>query len=354
MARRPERPTGATYAARGRRHRRGGRGRRADPRAWSASTARPEVLAGIGGFAGQFALDPGRYREPVLVSSTDGVGTKVLVAKAAGRYDTIGIDLVAMCVDDLVCTGAEPLFLLDYLAVGKLVPERVETVVSGVAEGCRQAGCALLGGETAEHPGAMGPDEFDLAGFAVGVVERDERLGPERVRVGDALVGLASPGLRSNGYTLARHVCFERAGRGLDDPAWDGADRSVADELLRPSVIYAPAILAALGVAPGAVHACAHITGGGIAGNVPRLLPARRRRRARARGLGDAPGLRRDGPPRRRGRRRDGPGVQPRPRHGRGRGPGLGRRRARGTRRGRPPGDGGRLRGRRVAPGGPR
>ncbi len=273
MARPPERPTGATYAAAGVDI---GAGDEAVDRIREvvASTARPEVLAGVGGFAAQFALDPARYLEPVLVSSTDGVGTKVLVAKAAGRYDTIGIDLVAMCVDDLVCTGAEPLFLLDYLAVGKLVPERVETVVSGVAEGCRQARCALIGGETAEHPGAMGPDDLDLAGFAVGVVERAERLGPDRVLVGDVLVGLPSPGLRSNGYTLARHIYFERAGRGLDDPAWDGADRSVADELLRPSVIYAPAILAALSVAPGGVHACAHITGGGIAGNVPRLLPA--------------------------------------------------------------------------------
>ena len=247
-----------------------------------ASTTRPEVLGGIGGFGGLFALDTARYRHPVLVSSTDGVGTKLLVAKATGRWSTVGIDLGAMCVDDLVCAGAEPLFLLDYVAVGRLVPERIEEVVAGVAEGCRLAGCALLGGETAEHPGAMAPDDLDLAGFAVGAVERGRELGPSRVRVGDVLVGLASPGLRSNGYTLARHVLLERAGRDLDAPAWDGASVSLADELLRPSVIYAPSVRAALGAGDGTggsdgtggVHACAHITGGGIPGNLPRSLPA--------------------------------------------------------------------------------
>jgi phosphoribosylformylglycinamidine cyclo-ligase len=237
-----------------------------------ASTARPEVLGSIGGFGGCFAFDPSRYRQPVLVSSTDGVGTKVLVARDAGRFDTVGIDLVAMCVDDLVCVGAEPLFLLDYVVTGKLVPDQMEALVAGVADGCRQAGCALLGGEMAEHPGAMGPGEFDLAGFAVGAVDRDAMLGVDRVEVGDVLVGLASPGLRSNGYTLARHVLVERAGRSLDDPAWSGAEHSLADELLRPSVVYAPAVLAA--VATGGVHAAAHITGGGITGNLPRVLPA--------------------------------------------------------------------------------
>jgi phosphoribosylformylglycinamidine cyclo-ligase len=231
------------------------------------------MVAGLGGFGGQFPLDLQRYRRPVLVASTDGVGTKLEVARATGRYDTVGIDLVAMCVDDLVCVGAEPLFLLDYLAVGKVDPDRVATVVGGVHEGCRQAGCVLLGGETAEHAGVMAPDDLDLAGFAVGVVEEGTQLGPALVRRGDLLVGLPSPGLRSNGYTLARHVLLERAGLGLRDPAWEGAEESVADELLRPSVIYAPAVLSARTELGDALHGCAHITGGGIVGNVPRVLP---------------------------------------------------------------------------------
>lgn len=239
----------------------------------AAATDRPGVLEGIGGFGGLFALDVTGHRRPVLVSSTDGVGTKLAVARATGRLDTVGIDLVAMCVDDVVCTGAEPLYLLDYLAVGRLDPARVEQVVGGVAEGCRRAGCALLGGETAEHPGVMGDDDLDLAGFAVGVVEHDERLGPHRVRPGDVLVGLPSPGLRSNGYTLARHVLLDRASLDLQGPAWSGADHSLADELLRPSEIYAPAVLAAVAAGDDAVHACAHVTGGGIAGNLARVLP---------------------------------------------------------------------------------
>lgn len=234
-----------------------------------ASTSRPGVRGSIGGFAGRFALDTDRYRHPVLVSSTDGVGTKMLVAKATGRYDTVGIDLVAMCVDDVVCTGAEPLFLLDYVAIGRLVPSRLEAIVRGVAEGCRQAGCALVGGETAEHPDAMAPDDVDLAGFALGVVEAGEELGPELVQPGDVLVGLPSPGLRSNGYTLARHVLLTRAGLPLDGPAWQGASHTLADELLRPSVVYAPSVLAA---ARAGAHACAHITGGGIPGNLSRVL----------------------------------------------------------------------------------
>ena len=231
------------------------------------------MVQGIGGFGGQFPLDIGRFPHPVLVASTDGVGTKMVIARDSGRYETVGIDLVAMCVDDLVCVGAEPLFMLDYIATSKVDPDQVATVVAGVHEGCRQAGCALIGGETAEHAGVMPSDELDLAGFAVGVVEQGTQLGPERVRAGDTVVGLLSPGLRSNGYTLARHVLLERAGLALGDPAWEGADHSVADELLRPSVIYTPAVLALRSALGESLHACAHITGGGLVGNLPRVLP---------------------------------------------------------------------------------
>ncbi len=187
------------------------------------STFRPEVIGDIGGFGGLFSFANHRYRHPVLVSSTDGVGTKALIAQAAGHFDTIGVDLVAMCVDDLVCQGAEPLFFLDYIAVGKLDPDHIEQLVEGVAEGCRQAGCALIGGEMAEHPGAMEPGEFDLVGFAVGVAERDQLITGEHVRPGDVLIGLPSPGIRSNGYSLARKVLLETAGKALDGPAFDGA-----------------------------------------------------------------------------------------------------------------------------------
>jgi phosphoribosylformylglycinamidine cyclo-ligase len=235
------------------------------------STFRPEVIGDIGGFGGLFSFAGHRYRHPVLVSSTDGVGTKALIAQATGRFDTIGLDLVAMCVDDLVCQGAEPLFFLDYIAVGKLDPDQIEQLVEGVAEGCRQAGCALIGGEMAEHPGAMDPGEFDLVGFAVGVVERDQILSGEAVRPGDVLLGLPSPGLRSNGYSLARRVLLEVAGRTLDDPAYEGARHTLADELLEPSVIYAPAIQALLRQVD--VHAVAHITGGGMASNLARVVP---------------------------------------------------------------------------------
>jgi phosphoribosylformylglycinamidine cyclo-ligase len=231
------------------------------------------LVAGIGGFGARFPLDMTRFTNPVLVSSTDGVGTKLMVAQATGRYDTVGIDLVAMCVDDLVCLGAEPLFMLDYIATGKVDPDRIARVVAGVHEGCRQAGCVLIGGETAEHPGAMAPDDLDIAGFAVGAVEAGHELGLERVLEGDRIIGLPSPGLRSNGYTLARHVLLERAGRALGDPAWDGADHPLADELLRPSVIYTPAVLALATALGDGLHACAHITGGGIVGNLPRVLP---------------------------------------------------------------------------------
>ncbi len=234
------------------------------------STFRNGVLGDIGGFGGMFALPEG-YRQPVLVSSTDGVGTKAEVARAAGRFTTIGIDLVAMCVDDLVCQGAEPLFFLDYISVGSLVPERMAEFVDGVADGCRQAGCALVGGEMAEHPGVMAADEFDLVGFAVGVVERDAVVTGATVTPGDALVGLHSPNLRSNGFSLARRVLLERAGLALDGPAWDGAENDLATEMLAPSVIYTPAVLALL--AATEVHGLAHITGGGLPGNLARILP---------------------------------------------------------------------------------
>ncbi|MGH9151826.1 MAG: phosphoribosylformylglycinamidine cyclo-ligase [Acidimicrobiales bacterium] len=234
------------------------------------STFRPEVLGDIGGFGGLFAFPKG-YRDPVLVGSTDGVGTKALIAQATGRFTTIGIDLVAMCVDDLACQGAEPLFFLDYIAVGRLDPDHVKQLVEGVAAGCRQAGCAILGGEMAEHPGAMEPGEFDLVGAAVGVVERDRIVTGDGVSPGDVLIGLPSPGLRSNGYSLARRVLLELGGRGLDEPAWPGAGHSLADELLVPSVIYSPAVRAVLDAVD--VRAVAHVTGGGIPANLARVLP---------------------------------------------------------------------------------
>jgi phosphoribosylformylglycinamidine cyclo-ligase len=236
------------------------------------STFRPEVIGDIGGFGGLFAVDWKRYRDPILVSSTDGVGTKSLIARLADRRDTIGIDCVAMSVDDIAAQGAEPLFFLDYISVGHVVPEEIDELVAGVAEGCRTARCALLGGEMSEHPGLLAPGEFDLVGFAVGVVERDKVL-PQRVRAGDRIVGLASPGLRCNGYSLARAALLDRAGRAIDGPAWSGAHHSLGEELLRPSVIYAPALQKLVDECD--VHAFAHVTGGGIPGNVARVLPDR-------------------------------------------------------------------------------
>ena len=239
-------------------------------RAVVASTARPEVVGAIGGFGGFFALDPARYRQPLLVSTTDGVGTKSEVARLLGRYDTIGLDCVAMSVDDLAVCGAEPLFFLDYVSVGRNDPAMIEALVSGVADGCRQAGCALVGGEISEHSGVMEPGQFDLVGFAVGVVEADGRL-PKGVQAGDRVVGIASPGLRSNGYTLARKVLVEPGERPLDGPAWPGADVTLGEELLRPSVIYSPALRRLAGDVE--VRAIAHVTGGGIPGNLSRVLP---------------------------------------------------------------------------------
>ena len=237
-------------------------------KAHAATTFRSGVLGGLGGFAAGFDLAPvlSGYDSPVLFSATDGVGTKIEIAKALDRHETVGIDVVAMVVDDIVCHGAEPLFFLDYIACGVLVPERIERIVSGIAEGCRQARCALVGGETAEHPGVMKGGDYDLAGFGVGVGDRDRLWGPERVRAGDVLVGLASSGVHSNGFSLVRAVLRRR--RIALDRVPGGWRRSVGEELLIPTRIYANAVLGVAGV-----HAAAHITGGGIEGNVARVLP---------------------------------------------------------------------------------
>ncbi len=234
------------------------------------TTHRKEVLGGIGGFAGFFRFPARKYRDPVLVSGTDGVGTKVKVAAMAGKLDTVGIDLVAMCVNDILVHGAEPLFFLDYYATGHLSASAGAQVVSGVAEGCRQAGCALLGGETAEMPSVYGPGDFDLAGFAVGAAERRAIITGEKVRPGDALVGLSSSGLHSNGYSLARKVVFDILGKRMHQriPEW-GA--TVIEELLRPTRIYVRPVLALLRKVK--VLGMAHITGGGISENIPRSLP---------------------------------------------------------------------------------
>jgi phosphoribosylformylglycinamidine cyclo-ligase len=253
------------------------------------ATRRPEVIGGLGGFASAMAL-PAGYREPVIVSSTDGVGTKTAIAMALGRYETIGHDLVAMCADDLVCSGAEPLFFLDYVAVGRVFPERVAAIVTSIADGCRLAGCSLIGGETAEHPGLMEPDEFDLAGFCAGVVERDRMIDGTAVKAGDELIGIASSGLHSNGFSLVRRIVAEA---GLDlgegyaellcrilgpetaaEPQMAGL--TLGEVLLTPTRIYSKAILGlrARLVAGGAdLRGVAHITGGGLPGNVPRVLP---------------------------------------------------------------------------------
>ncbi len=238
-----------------------------------ASAQRPEVLGSLGGFAGLFDASALKaYDRPLLATSTDGVGTKVVIAQRMNVHNTIGIDLVAMVVDDLVVCGAEPLVMTDYIATGKVVPERIASIVSGIAEGCRRAGCALVGGETAEHPGLLGPDEYDVAGAGVGVVEADRLLGPDRVREGDVLVAMASSGLHSNGYSLARQVLLTVGGLGLDLHV-DELGRTLGEELLEPTRIYA---LDCLGLARASdldVHAFSHVTGGGLAANLARVLP---------------------------------------------------------------------------------
>ncbi len=243
-------------------------------RAAVGRTHGPEVLGGVGGFAGLFDASALRdYRRPLLATGTDGVGTKVAIAQALDKHDTVGQDLVGMIVDDIVVVGAKPLFLTDYIACGRLVPERIAEIVRGVADACAATGTALVGGETAEHPGLMGPDDYDLAGAAVGVVEADELLGPDRVRDGDAVIALASSGLHSNGFSLVRKILADR-GLGYTDRL-DELGGPVGLALLEPTRLYTSALLALLGdpVSGGAVHAFSHVTGGGIAANLARVLP---------------------------------------------------------------------------------
>jgi phosphoribosylformylglycinamidine cyclo-ligase len=230
----------------------------------AASVRRPEVADQVGGFAGLYRIGEGR----LLAAATDGVGTKLEIARQTDRLDTVGIDLVAMCADDVACTGAEPLFFLDYLAVGRVEPTRVASIVEGVAEGCRRAGCALLGGETAEHPGVMAEDTFDLAGFCVGIVDESALLGPHQVDQNDVIVGLASTGLHANGYSLVRSALLPAFDLGDTPPS---LDRPLADELLEPCAIYAPEVVSL--ARDGLIHAAAHVTGGGVFENLPRVLP---------------------------------------------------------------------------------
>ncbi|MEU9653345.1 phosphoribosylformylglycinamidine cyclo-ligase [Streptomyces sp. NPDC048110] len=238
---------------------------------WVKKTRRPEVLGGLGGFAGLFDASALKdYERPLLASATDGVGTKVDIARQLGVYDTIGHDLVAMVMDDIVVCGAEPLFMTDYICVGKVHPERVAAIVKGIAEGCVLAGCALVGGETAEHPGLLGADDFDVAGAGTGVVEADRLLGPDRIRTGDAVIAMASSGLHSNGYSLVRHVLLNEGGLALDAHL-DGLGRTLGEELLEPTKIYSLDCLALMRTAE--VHAFSHVTGGGLAANLARVIP---------------------------------------------------------------------------------
>ena len=263
--------TGASYAASGVDVEAGERAV-ALMRASIEAAQRPETVGGFGGFAGLFdASALATYRRPLLATSTDGVGTKIAVARALDIHDTIGIDLVAMVVDDLVVCGAEPLFMTDYIATGSVVPQRIADIVRGIADGCTQAGCALLGGETAEHPGLMEPDEYDVAGAGTGVVEADRLLGPDRVRAGDVVIAMGSSGLHSNGYSLARYVLLGSGGPGLDAHVAE-LGRTVGEELLAPTRIYARDCLALTDAVE--VHAFSHITGGGLAANIARVLPA--------------------------------------------------------------------------------
>jgi phosphoribosylformylglycinamidine cyclo-ligase len=235
-----------------------------------ARASRPEVVGGLGGFAGLFRLDLKKYRDPLLASSTDGVGTKLAIAQALDKHDTVGIDLVGMVVDDLVVCGAEPLFMQDYIAIGRVVPERVADIVGGIATGCELAGCALVGGETAEHPGLMPDDHYDIAGTGVGVVEADEVLGADRVELGDVVIAMASSGVHSNGFSLVRHVLLQGARMRLEAYV-DELARPLGEELLTPTRIYSKDCLAIIEETD--VHAFSHVTGGGLAANLARVLP---------------------------------------------------------------------------------
>ena len=235
------------------------------------TTMRPEVLGGIGGFAGAFSLAKIKYmEEPILLSGTDGCGTKVQLAYIMDKHDTIGIDAVAMCVNDIACSGGEPLFFLDYIACGKNYPEKIATIVSGVAEGCNQSGAALVGGETAEHPGLMPEDEYDLAGFAVGVVEKKDLITGESIKPGDTLIGIASSGVHSNGFSLVRKV-FEMTKESLDT-YYDELGKTLGEALIEPTRIYVKA-LKSVKDAGITIKGCSHITGGGFYENIPRMLP---------------------------------------------------------------------------------
>jgi phosphoribosylformylglycinamidine cyclo-ligase len=237
-----------------------------------ARTHGPQVVGGVGGFAGLFDVSAlTAFRHPLLATSTDGVGTKVAIAQAIDKHDTIGQDLVGMVVDDIVVVGAKPLFMTDYIACGRVVPERIAAIVAGIARACEATGTALIGGETAEHPGLLGPDDYDVAGAAVGAVEADAVLGPDRVRDGDTVVALASSGLHSNGFSLVRHILAER-GVGFGDRTDELG--VVGETLLEPTRLYTRPVLEALGRHPDALHALSHVTGGGIAANLARVLPA--------------------------------------------------------------------------------
>jgi phosphoribosylformylglycinamidine cyclo-ligase len=239
---------------------------------WVDKATRPEVVGGIGGFAGLFDASALKgYDRPLLATSADGVGTKVAIAQAMDVHHTVGFDLVGMLVDDLVVVGAEPLFLTDYIATGSVVPERIAAIVEGVAKACVEAGCALIGGETAEHPGLLGPDEYDLAGSTTGVVEAADVLGADRVRPGDVVIAMASSGLHSNGYSLVRHVLLERAGWALDREV-EELGRTLGEELLEPTRLYARPCLRL--ARDQRVHAFSHVTGGGLAANLERVLPS--------------------------------------------------------------------------------